>query len=254
MFVVIARLASGGKMSDLPKYEYLETSAVKGFESKTKKKYLDDGWELVSEEKKSLRTLLKFRRQKKPLSTKIIAIAAAGALAMAAIITVGSLTEDKTPSHNDASNTQEQIKEDDQAASVDEKSKEGDVLTIENTPELKRLLTDKNEDTRFWQEFWDKHKMSEIEFDGNVAFMTNTPGYQYTVDCLIEAGNYSETTAIGPPFRAPMINIHTGFKVQNSGERSTLFQGDNIHIVARLVDYNPVGQTFEIDILSTTVR
>ena len=84
--------------------------------------------------------------------------------------------------------------------------------------------------------------------------MTNTPGYEYTVDCLVEAGNYSETSSVGPPFRAPMINIHTGFKVEDSGDRSTLFQGDNIRIVAKLVDYNSVGQTFEIDIVSTKIR
>ena len=129
-----------------------------------------------------------------------------------------------------------------------------EVLTVENNKDLARLLSDKNGDTDFWKEFFVKYHGRTFEFDGNIAYMTNTPGYEYTVDCLVEAGNYSETSSVGPPFRAPMINIHTGFKVEDSGDRSTLFQGDNIRIVAKLVDYNSVGQTFEIDIVSTKIR
>jgi hypothetical protein len=252
-FFGLLGFSKGEKMSDLPKYEYLETTAVKGFEAKTKKKYSDEGWELVSEEKKALRTVFKFRREKSPISKKTIALIAVGVLVFTSIITIGVLTEDKAPIPDQSSQAEEQTEE---TASEPETEVplENNVLTIENSSDLKKLLSKNGSDTDFWQSFYDKYQGRTLEFDGNISYMALTPGYKYTVDCLIEAGNFSETSSIGPPFRAPMVNVHTGFNLEESGERSTLFQGENIRIVARLVDYNPVGETFEIDIISTKLR
>lgn len=243
-------------MTDLPKYEYLETTAVKGFEAKTKAKYLNDGWELVSEEKKALRTALKFRREKKPVPIKFVALGAATVLALIAIISFGALTEGEPPTSRTQSQEQKVSQSDEPADGSDNNQELPDeaIITVENNSDLSLLLSDKDQDTDFWQEFFDKYHGRTLEFDGNIALMQNTPGYKFTVDCLVEAGNYSETSSIGPPFRAPMINIHTGFNVEDSGDRSTLFQGDNIRVVAQLVDYNSVGQTFEIDIVSTKIR
>lgn len=242
-------------MADKPlKFETEEVKVLRGFENKKIDEYELDGWELVSQKQGKLRTTLNFRRPKKPIPMKNILGGAALVLIGVISITFASLAENENaPAENSETKiTQEATPEETPAA---EKTPEAEpIMTVENNKELARLLGDKSWDTEFWQEFFNKYYGRTMEFDGNISSMTNTPGYKFTVDCLVEAGNFSENTSIGPPFRAPMINIHTGFNVLGSSDRSTLFQGDNIRIVAKLVDFNPVGETFEIDIISTRLR
>jgi hypothetical protein len=234
------------------KFEKETVKVLRGLEAKKIAEYEDAGWELVSQEKGKIRTSLNFQRPKKPISTKQILAGAALVLVGAIGITFASLSEEGESSKQGSETQVTQEAEETPTAEPTPEAEE--VLTVENNVDLARLLADKSGDTDFWKFFFEKYYGRTFEFDGNIAFMTGTPGYKYTVDCLIEAGNYSETSSVGPPFRAPMINIHSGFKVKDSGDRSTLFQGDNIRIVARLVDFNPVGETFEIDIVSTKIR
>lgn len=234
------------------RYETQEIKTLIGFEPKTIVKMENEGWELVSQVKGKLRTTLKFRRPKKPISSKVLLAGIAGVAILATVITVGAITENKNPPNTVSGDKQIEIVDETPTPAPEEPADE--ILTIENNKDLAKLLADRSDDVPFWKIFFEKYRGRTLEFDGNIAFMVDSPGYKYTVDCLIEAGDYNENSSFGPPFRAPLINIHTGFHVTNSEDRSTLFQGDNIRITAKLVDFNPRGETFEIDIVSTTLR
>ena len=81
--------------SKLTEYEFKTITTVRGLENRSQKKLENEGWELVSTDRKSsLRTEMSFRRLKKKLSTKTIAAIAAGVVVLAAVITLGVVFED----------------------------------------------------------------------------------------------------------------------------------------------------------------
>ena len=232
-----------------PKYEFREVRAMRGFEKKTIAKWEADGWEFVSENQGKVQSKLNFRRPKPKLPVKFIAIGAAVAVVLAGIITVGALTEgDKkgdavaipTPSHSSVA----------PSASPTETSEE--ILTVENNADFAKFLADTSGNPDLYQSFFDKYKGRTIAFDGNVAFMAPFKNYKYTFDVLLYAGDYDENTAIGPPFRVEHVVTPLGWKSTNPEDYIGL--RSNLKIVAELYDYNPLGQTFRLQLVSTTVR
>jgi hypothetical protein len=171
---------------------------------------------------------------------------------IASVITIGALTEDKTPTNNGSSQTQEQSKDEESSTTTEDEPQEEEVLTIENSPDLKRLLTGTDMDYEFWQEFYDKYKLRDIEFDGNVASMLPLEGYKYTYSVLFLSGDYDENTAPGAPLRD--TSIVTPFGWNSTTPDAVIGLGTNLRIRATIFDYNPKGNVFDIHIVSTTVR
>lgn len=86
------------------KYETKGIHALRGMEARTIKKWQDDGWEVVSQAPGKLRTEITLRRTKpKPRLLPWIMGGTAVAVALAAIITVGTISErNATPAASEA--------------------------------------------------------------------------------------------------------------------------------------------------------
>ena len=128
-----------------------------------------------------------------------------------------------------------------------------EILTIENCPDLTTLLSLKDPFDPFVKEFASKYKGCIIEFDGNIAFMSNHDGYKTRYDILIYAGDYSETSASGPSFQFNDVNM---FDLNLIGDNipDYIGTGNNLHIVAEVGKYNENSGLFELDPISTEVR
>lgn len=75
-------------------------TTVRGLEDRTKSKLEKEVWEFVSSTpERLLRTTLNFRRVKRKTPRAVWIMAAAGALALVTIITIGAITEGATPKH-----------------------------------------------------------------------------------------------------------------------------------------------------------
>lgn len=239
-------------MADLPQqFEEEEVKVLRGLESKKIAEFESNGWEFVSEDKGKLRTTLKFRRPKKPIPKKIILAGVGVVVILASVITVGAATEDKTPS-NTKSDTQ--VTQEAEQEPVNEEAEEvaETALTVENSPDLARLLSDKSDDHEFWQTFYDKYRGKLLEFDANVALMEPYGKLKYTYAVLFYPGDYDENTAYGPPMRDQRLVIPFDWHQTNPDDFVT--DKTNIRLAARITDYSSTGNVFDIEIVSTTVR
>ena len=93
-----------------------------------------------------------------------------------------------------------------------------EILTVKNNEDLAAVLAVKDETDPIIGEFAKKYAGRTIEFDGNIANMMQHGNYKTRYDILIYAGDYSETTAIGPNFKFEDVNVFdlnlTGSKYQ----------------------------------------
>ena len=87
------------KVSDVePQYRTRSVITVRGLETRTKTKLEKEGWEFVSSTpERLLRTTVHFRRVNRKAPRTAWILAAAGALALVTIITIGAITEGATP-------------------------------------------------------------------------------------------------------------------------------------------------------------
>lgn len=112
-------------------------------------------------------------------------------------------------------------------------------LTAENSADLAALLIGPECDDTI-ETFASMYSGRTIEFDGNIA--DYAPEMQ--TDMLIYSGDYSETSSNGGP----------AFKFTPPNIPDNVSQGDNVHIVAQVGEFNRIQCLFFLDPVSTEVR
>jgi Domain of unknown function (DUF4839) len=124
------------------------------------------------------------------------------------------------------------------------------ILTVENSPELAAILAEGDYCADSIEAFATTYRGRTIEFDGHLAFVTPHEDYETRWDFLISPGEAPGT--VGPSFQFR----DKGRADLNLTDESIpgLSRGDNLHIVAKIEDYNPVQCTFYLDPVSTTLR
>lgn len=127
------------------------------------------------------------------------------------------------------------------------------ILTVDNCPDLAKLLALKNPADPFVKTFSSKYRGRMIEFEGNIAYMSNHGSYKTRYDILILAGDYSEKSATGPYFQFVDVNMYDLNFIGNNTPDS-IGMGDNLLIVAEVGKYNENTELFELDPVSTRVR
>lgn len=119
-------------------------------------------------------------------------------------------------------------------------------LTVKNNPELAKLLRSPQDD-ELAAAFASKYASRTIEFDGNLGAMQHHDNYKTRYDMLILAGDFSETISIGPNFRfvdiSPVLDLHP--TAENTPD--TIKVGDNLHVVARVGEFNDLAGTWELE-------
>ncbi len=248
---------------DITQYEYTSVKTVRGTEGRTIAKWQDDGWELDTQSPGTLRTELTFRRAK-PTVARWKLLAGAGAVVMlAAAIGVGVVVEKQgggAAAEPTASQSQTAAvpSEPSERASAPESqavapSAAPEVLTAGNNADLAALLTLTDPADSSVPAFAAAYQGATIEFDGNVAAMNNHGSYTTRYDILVFAGDYSETTWSGPNFQ--FRDVNTTYDLHLQGDvPDTIGIGDNLHIVARVVEYNATQELFFLEPVATSFR
>lgn len=128
-----------------------------------------------------------------------------------------------------------------------------EVLNVNNCEELAALLSLKDEFDPSIAEFASKYQGRTIEFDGNVAYVSSHEGYNTRFDYLIYAGDYSESEVSGPSFQFEDVNYYD-LHLEGDNVPDTFDVGLNIHVVAKIEEYDSGTGLFKLDPVKITIR
>jgi len=130
---------------------------------------------------------------------------------------------------------------------------EEEIITVDNNEEFAAVLNTKDPGDQIIKEFAVKYAGRTIEFDGNIANMSNHGDYTTRYDFLISPWDYSETSISGPNFKFEDCSV---FDLNLIGDNvpDSIGMGDNLHFVAKIINYDETSQLFYIDPISAEVR
>ena len=128
-----------------------------------------------------------------------------------------------------------------------------EVLNVNNCEELAALLSLKDEFDPSIAEFASKYQGRTIEFDGNVAYVSPHEGYSTRFDYLIYAGDYSESMVSGPSFQFEDVNYYD-LHLEGDNVPDSFEVGLNIHVVAKIEEYDSGTGLFKLDPVKITIR
>lgn len=256
-------------------YRYQAMKVVRGREARTIVKMQNEGWELHAQDQGRLRTTITFRRVKKPTPWRRIAAIAVAAVVIAVVGGIAALqsrddasraatdTPSEGPSETPSENTptpSEGPSEEPTATQAEAMpptlteppaSTGDETLTVDNNPDLKRLLTT-GQDDDLSQAFSKAYEGRKIEFDGNVANTMPHGDYDTRFDFLVFAGDFSETVANpGPSFQYRDVNF---YDLNLRGGGSSVGTGDNLHIVAEVGAFEVRTGLFLLEPVATRLR
>ncbi|WEG08606.1 DUF4839 domain-containing protein [Microbacterium horticulturae] len=243
-------------------FETKTVNTIRGTESMTIAKWEKDGWELVSQDPGKIRTQLVFRRPKPKPPWRLFAILGGILVVLAIVIVIGvNLSGDDDAeaapaSSSSAASSAQSAATSDEGSSDEARSSapaEEPALTVDNSEDLASLLSGPA-DGQSVEKFAEEHAGQVIEFDGNIAAMAPHGSYTTRYDILIANGDYSEEHSNGGPnFQYRDVNVtndlHFTGKVPD-----TIGIGDNVHVVARVGQYEEDTLLFLLEPVSTQVR
>lgn len=116
------------------------------------------------------------------------------------------------------------------------------VLTPETSTEFYNVLCTKNNFDPIIKNFAQKYYGYTIEFDGNIAYISNHGDDTFRFDILVYAGDYSETSVSGPSFQFENVAVND-WSV-----------GANVHICAKVCEYDERTGLFKLDPISISER
>lgn len=131
-------------------------------------------------------------------------------------------------------------------------SEGGGTITVDNNSEFAALLQAVDSDGPSVEAFAQKYEGRTVEFDGCIEYLNNHDDYQTRYDYLIGAGDYSPDHSRGPNFQ--FNNVGIGDMHWTGDTPDSVGIGQNLHIVARLGEYNPDNGLYQLDPVETSVR
>lgn len=149
--------------------------------------------------------------------------------------------------------TEEQHQESETESNIDVNGNIDDILTIENCEDLANLLTLKDPFDPSVAEFAKNYKGQVLEFDACIAYLNNHGDYKTRYDILIYAGDYCETSGSGPNFQFEDVGVYD-LGLSGLDLPSFVSIGSNVHIVAKVMEFNPNSGLFELDPISIEGR
>lgn len=271
---------------DDTQYESKSVLTIRGMEARNIAKLEKEGWEFVSQNPAPLmRTELTFRRIKPKHPVLIWAAAVKASLAhtktkqprlfwgvgadlvliIGAIITTSVIAGERNAPEPVAQSTATPVvpapSEDSTQVPAPIESPEAtpaesaseQILTVENSEDFADLLAGSDQDSDGAERFANKYAGRTVEFDANIASVTNRASDNTRFGLLVLAGNFEEPPMSGPSFKFDDVNtqeLHlTGSSIPDSVEA-----GDNVHIVAQLGKFNRVQGLYFLEPISTELR
>lgn len=126
-------------------------------------------------------------------------------------------------------------------------------ITVENNEEFRALIENLQPDDASIEQFVSKYKGRAIEFDGNIASMGPHNTYKTRFDFLVYPGDYSTTDAHGPSFIFEDCNYYD-LHLTGDNQPSSVSAGQNLHIVAKIIDFNSTQQLLHLEPIATSAR
>ena len=126
-------------------------------------------------------------------------------------------------------------------------------ITVENNEEFRNLTQNPRSDGDTAEQFVAKYKGRIIEFDGNIALMGPHNTYKTRFDFLVYAGDYSTTVAYGPSFIFEDCNYYD-LHLTGDNQPSSVSAGQNLHIIAKIIDFNSTQQLLHLEPIATSTR
>jgi hypothetical protein len=125
-----------------------------------------------------------------------------------------------------------------------------EILTIANSPEFAAILAEGDNCADSIRGFAATYRGRVIEFDGHIAYVGPHPGRETRWDVLLAPGE--EPGVVGPVFKFEDVG-RADLNLTNENIPG-LNTGQNLHIIAKVVDYNAVQCLFFLDPVSTGAR
>ena len=93
-----------------------------------------------------------------------------------------------------------------------------------------------------------------IEFNGNIANVMPHENYKTRYDFLIYVGDYSETSGSGgPSFKFKDVNV-SDLHITGSKIPENIVAGQNIDVIAKVIEYNEKQALFFLEPISSEIR
>lgn len=147
----------------------------------------------------------------------------------------------------------EEKSEDDDSDTTSQEKVDEEILTVDNNSDLSQMLA--ATDIAIFNSFGEKYKDKTIEFDGCIVYVDNHGDYDTRYDILLSAGDYvDENTANpGPVFKFEDVATYD-LGIKDLYLPQFVSPGNNIHVIAEVVEYNAAQDIFELDPVSITKR
>lgn len=244
-------------------YELKTIRAIRGMEARATAKWEKDGWEFLTQTQGKLQTEITFRRPKPKTPWRLIAVLGGVLLLLAVIVIIGvslsggggdSAASTASPTEGVAAPSERPS--DALASSEPEPSTPADeeTLTVENNADLAALLTGPDSGPTV-ENFAAEYQGRLVEFDGSIGAMGPHGNYDTRYDILITYGDYSETKSSGgPSFQFRDVNTTYDLHLTGDDIPETIGVGDNVHVVARVGEFETDTLLFLLEPVSTQFR
>jgi hypothetical protein len=248
-----------------PKYETRTVKSVRGLESRTQTRWEQDGWELVTMTQGRLQSQLEFRRPNKRVGRPVLIAAGAGAAALVVVIVLGATgvfgSDEDAPAEAKAATTSAASAaaptttavRPSEVAAPSPTTDVQEVITAENSPQFAALLQLTDTCDASLAAFADGNEGRIVRFDGSIGAMAPHGSAKTRYDILIGAGDFSETSALGPAFQFNDVNTTYDMHYKNEGP-GRIGVGTNLGISAEVEDYNADQCLFHLKPVATSFR
>ena len=140
-----------------------------------------------------------------------------------------------------------------QADEEPEEKKEPDVLTVDNSPDLKELLSVSSEADPLIAAFADQYEGRTIEFDAHTAYVNKHGSYDTRFDYLILVGDDTKNEPPGPNFQLRDVNYYD-LHLEGDNIPDPFGIGHHIRITAVVDKYEEQSNLFLISPVSIKMR
>ncbi|WP_181064917.1 DUF4839 domain-containing protein [Pseudoclavibacter sp. Z016] len=244
-----------------PQYEIKVVQAIRGTEARTIAKWQRDGWEVTGQVPGTLRTEIAMRRPKVKLPVRAFAIAGGVAVAVVAAvvlgITFGSDGDEAASVAETSTATATAIATETSAPVAEEPARSTEAAPVALTPEtntdLTALLALTDSCAPEVAAFAERYKGQTLSFPASIGAMNKHGSYDTRYDILINAGDFSETSALGPAFQFRDKNTVSDLKFVGP-IRDTIGVGDNLSVTAKVLEYEESTCLFLLEPVETSFR
>jgi hypothetical protein len=129
-----------------------------------------------------------------------------------------------------------------------------EVMTTANNADLAAVLLEGNYCNDSIAQFAAKYQGRTIEFDGNVSALGPHGNARTRFDILVYAGDFSETSAVGPAFQFRDVNLVSDLGLTGPNIPDPLVAGTNLRFKAEVGDYEASSCLFLLTPVATTAR